>query len=342
MNVGVKMKIVKVEDSVGKMLAHDYTCISSTFKGAIKKRGEVVRPEDVKLLKECGHFYVQVVEYGHELSDLIHEDEAVLKLAEIVAGRNIRLEPKPEAKVYLYSTANGLFFVDSNRLIKLNSTGSFVMITLRTGNYVRTGDLIGVIDLIPLYIKREEFERVVNEVVLKTPLIHVYESRKPRVGVIITGTEIVEGLRKDLALPIIQDKLQRYDCVRGDVLYVRDDLDEIRKSIIDLLSTNDAVIITGGMSVDPTDFTPKAIESIADEVVAYGVPIKPTTMSMIAYRDGKPIIGVSSGIIYFPDENILDVVLPWISAGVKIPRDFVVSLGEGGLMTSFLKKIAGK
>lgn len=332
------MKIVRVEESIGQRLAHDYTCIDQSFKGAIKKRGEIIRPEDVELLKKCGHFYVHVLDDGDRSVDLLHEDEAVSMLAEVLAGENIRIEPKQEAKVYMYSTVNGLLVVDSAKLVKLNSTGSFVMITLKTGSYVREGDLVGVVDLIPLYIKREEFEYIKTNLLGNSPIINVYKTKRPKVGIAITGTEIVEGLKEDLALPIILDKLNKYDCIKGDVVYLRDEFDTIRESILELLSKNDAVVITGGMSVDPTDYTPKAIESISDEIVAYGIPIKPTTMSMIAYRGGKPIIGVSSGIIFFPDENILDIVLPWISAGVKIPREFIVSLGEGGLMHSFMKK----
>jgi len=48
--------------------------------------------------------------------------------------------------------------------------------------------------------------------------------------------------------------------------------------------------------------------------------------------------GFRSGIIYFREENALDVLLPWIVAGVKIPREYLVSLGEGGLFKSFLDK----
>jgi len=126
----------------------------------------------------------------------------------------------------------------------------------------------------------------------------------------------------------------------GDVLYSRDDELEIRDKILSLLRDHDAAIVTGGgMSIDPTDRTPKAIAMAADEVVAYGLPFTPTTMSMIAYRGGKAILGISSGIIYFRDYNALDILLPWIVAQVKVPRDFIISLGDGGLSEFFLAKI---
>jgi len=54
------------------------------------------------------------------------------------------------------------------------------------------------------------------------------------------------------------------------------------------------------VSVYPTDHTPRAIASVADEVVAYRVPVRPTTMSAIAYRGGKATIGVSSKLIHYP------------------------------------------
>lgn len=331
------MRVVKVEEAVGKRLAHDYTCIEPGFKGAIKRRGDVVEETDVKLLKECGHYYVYV-ENG-EVEDQLHEVEAVAQLGEAVAGDNVEVKVVDEGKAFLYSTTSGLLIVNSEGLKKINSTGFFVVVTRKTGSYVRKRDIVAVVDLIPLTVSKSFVEKLKEELSKFGPLIRVVEAKHPKVAILVTGTEIVEGLRKDLAVPIIVEKLKRYECTLGKVEYARDNLEEIARKIRELVADHNAVVVTGGMSVDPTDYTPKAIQRVADEVVAYGVPVKPNTMSMIAYKNGKPIIGVSAGIVHYSEENILDILLPWVSSGVKITRDFILSLGEGGLMKIFLEKI---
>lgn len=331
------MKIVRIEDAVGKKLAHDYTCIQPEFKGAVKKRGELVEKDDIELLKECGHYYVYVENGEVADKEEIHEVEAVLWLGKAISGENVEVKGVEEGKAFLYAMANGLLLVDSTRLKKINSVGVFVVVTRKTGSYVKTGDLVGVVDLVPLTVERGLVEKLLKDIEGEYPVIRVVKSKKPKIAVLVTGTEIVEGLKKDLAAPIVAEKLKRYDCELGVVEYARDDIGEIIRKMESLLRDHHGIIITGGMSVDPSDYTPKAIRSVADEIVAYGIPVKPTTMSMVAYKGGKPIIGVSSGLIYYPDQNILDVVLPWISADVKVPKDYLLSLGEGGLMESFLK-----
>lgn len=334
------MRTVRVEDAIGRKLAHDYTCITQGFKGAIKKKGNIVSEQDVYLLKQCGHYYVNIIDDDQER--VIHEDELVIEIAERIIDNNIYFKSVPEAKAYLYSKVNGLLLVDSERLAKINSSGVLVVVTKKTGIYVKQDELVGVVDVIPLYVEIEEFEKIEKELLTGTPLIKVIKTVNPRVGLIVTGSEIVDGLREDLASPIVLSKLKQYDCIPGDVIYARDSLEEIYRLIIELLDTHDAVVLTGGMSVDPTDYTPKAISLAADEIIAYGIPIKPTTMSMIAYRGNKAIIGVSSGIIHFPEENILDIVLPWISSNYKIPKKYIYSLGEGGLMQSFLNRMVNR
>ncbi|MEM4718319.1 MAG: molybdopterin-binding protein [Desulfurococcaceae archaeon] len=332
------MKTIRVEDAVGKRIAHDYTCITLDFKGAIKRRGDIIDDQDIPLLKKCGHYYVRIIDEDIEDS-LLHEDEAVIELAKLIVTNNVHIKPMQEAKTYLYSKVNGLLLVDSERLAKINSGGVFVVVTKKTGKYVKQGELIGVIDVIPLYVEKDTIDKLEKELVIGTPLIRVIQTVNPRVGLIITGSEIVDGLREDLASPIVLDKLKQYDCLPGEVVYARDDLEEIYRLIVKLLESHDAVVLTGGMSVDPTDYTPKAILLAADEVLAYGIPIKPTTMSMIAYKGNKAIIGVSSGIIHFPEENILDIVLPWVSSNYKIPKTYIHHLGEGGLLQSFLNRM---
>jgi len=332
------LKLVRVEEAVGKRLAFDYSMVTPNRKSPIKRRGDLVAPADVEELKRCGHYFVYVEDEGEEEGTL-HEEEAVLKFSEAIAGENISIEGAPEGKAFLRAERSGLFYADTELLKKINESGVFLVIAKKHCSYVSKGDAVAIVDLIPPSIPADYIQHVSKEVLGGMKVLQVHVNRHPKVGAVITGTEIFEGRTEDLIAPILAEKLKKYEMQMGDVLYSRDDEFEIRDKILSLLRDHDAAIVTGGMSVDPTDRTPKAIAMAADEVVAYGIPFKPTTMSMVAYRGGKAILGVSSGIIYFRDYNVLDILLPWIAAQVRVPRGFIASLGDGGLSEYFLAKL---
>ncbi|MGC9181144.1 molybdopterin-binding protein [Thermogladius sp.] len=333
------LKLLRVEDAVGKRLAMDYTIVTPDQKGALKRRGEVLEARDVEVMKANGHYYVYVLEGEEESTEEVFETDAAVSLASSITSGNLVVEASEEGKALVRAGEDGLFIVNSEGLRVVNESGLLVVIARRSGVFVRRGDVVAVVDVVPLKVPRAVLEDLLNKTRSYNPVLALIPSARPRVGVLVVGTEIVEGLKRDIASGIIVKKLAEYNCSPGRVLYARDDEKEIAHKIEELLEDSDAVIAVGGMSVDPTDRTPVAIRMVADTVVAYGIPMKPTTMSMVAYKGDKAIIGVSSGIIHFPDLNFLDVILPWVSSKTRVPREHIVRLGEGGLTDYYLEKM---
>jgi molybdenum cofactor synthesis domain-containing protein len=333
----VLLRILKAEEAVGKILAYDVSLVTESFKGALLRRGHVITSSDVEVLKKAGHNYVYVYDsLGSAVNDL-HEEEAVVELGKYLAGSNVEVSLGDEGKAILKSTVRGLLKINSSCLERVNSTGVFVVVTRRKGVAVDAGSVVGIVDLIPLTVPKDYLSNLLAELGGCRPVIEVSPFNKLRVGVVITGTEVFEGLIEDKASPVVKSKVLEYGGLVSEIAIVPDDSTRIKEAITRFLREYDAVIVTGGMSVDPTDLTPKSIAEVADEVVMYGIPIKPNTMSMVAYAQGKPIIGVSSAIIYYSRWNILDVLLPWVMAKERIDRKYLVGLGEGGLTDEFLK-----
>jgi molybdenum cofactor synthesis domain-containing protein len=332
---------LKAREAIGLKLAQDVTCVDREFKGAVKRRGEVVREDDVELLERCGHSVVYVYVGDERVEGFIHEDEAVDMLAKLISGPNLLVEHVEESKAYIRAAKTGLLVVNSEGLKRVNASGFYIVATRRTGSFLRERELAGVVELIPYMISEQAYRDLVESIRTHIPILTLHPARRLKIGIVVTGTEVVTGKVRDLASPVVVEKIKEYGCEPGEILYARDDELEIAGKILSMLEGHDAVIVTGGMSVDPTDYTPHAIRRVADEVVIYGLPIKPTTMTMLAYRGEKAIIGISAGVIYYNDENALDILLPWVAAGVKPPRDYLISLGEGGLLSSFLKKVKG-
>jgi len=330
------MKPMKVEEALGKKLAYDVTLITEDYKGAILRRGHVITLKDVDVLKKSGHHIVFVEDEVDE--NVVHEDEAVYSLAKQLAGEGIYVERAPEGKAVLKATYDGLFKVNDRVLYEINYQGLYAVISRRTNSPVRKNDVLAVVDLIPLTISVNDFERHLELARKNYPVFMVKKFVRKSVGVVVTGTEVYEGLIEDKASDKVEEKVRKYGGYVAEKNIVPDDEVRIREAILDFIRKYDLVIVTGGMSVDPTDKTPKAIASTGAKIVAYGIPVKPTTMSLIAYYGEKPIIGVSSGIIFFKEENVLDILLPKIMANEKWAREEIASLGHGGIMPTFLKK----
>ena len=66
----MKKEIIRTEDAVGKILAHDITrIVKGEFKGSLFKKGHIIAPEDVdRLLEERGEPQVR---NGAKLADLL-------------------------------------------------------------------------------------------------------------------------------------------------------------------------------------------------------------------------------------------------------------------------------
>ena len=151
------MKPMKVENAIGKELAYDVTLVTEDYKGAILRRGHVITLEDIDVLKKSGHHIVFVEDEVDE--NVVHEDEAVYSLAKELAGEGVYVERAPEGKAVLKAAYNGLFKVNDRVLYEINYQGLFAVISRRTDSSVRKNDVLAVVDLIPLTISVNDFEK---------------------------------------------------------------------------------------------------------------------------------------------------------------------------------------
>ncbi|MGC8970149.1 MAG: molybdopterin-binding protein [Conexivisphaera sp.] len=329
-------RILRAEDAVGRRAAHDITAVSAAAKGPIVRRGEVITESHLRALKEAGHDYVAVIEPGSGPADVVWEDEAVVGLARAVAGEGVEVRYAGEGKAFIHAARAGYLSIDPGLMESVNSSTDFRIMSRRRGSWVSAGDLVAIVELIPLYVPRADFSRALG---IARGSVSVKPSLGLRAWLVVTGTEVYEGRVRDLAEGAVRPKLELYGCSLAGKVIVPDDERAISAAVSEAASRNDLVIVTGGMSVDPTDVTPRAILATGARLVIYGFPVKPTTMSMLAYLNGKPVIGVSSGIVHFSRENVLDILLPRICTGGSWSREELASLGDGGIMESFIAEV---
>ncbi|WP_252900726.1 molybdopterin-binding protein [Vulcanisaeta sp. JCM 14467] len=252
------MRLVRVDDAVGQVLGYDTTYVGKDGAMVLLPRGHVITREDVERLKDSGVYFVWV-EGDEESSDLMYEWEIAETVARAVAGENTYVRQARQGSAWIMAGANGVLRVDVNGLTELNLSGDVLLITRQGMSGVVKDELVGVVDVIPLSMRRGEVERLLRF----RNLVSVVPFRRRRLGVVITGTEIYQGRKRDLYYPVIKARADKYGWEVVFNTIVPDDEDKIMNAVREAIRNGaEAVVITGGMSVDPTDKTPIAVRSL--------------------------------------------------------------------------------
>ena len=321
------MKKVKVEEALGMKLCHDITAMREGFKGAAFKRGHVIREEDIPLLLNIGKRHVYIWE---DTAGEIHEEEAAKRMAEMIGLENAHYGPPKEGKIVLTSGISGLYRVNTKLLKKINSIEDITIATLPDHYPVKKGTKVASMRIIPLVTKEENI-LAAEKLCRKERLLKILPYRQRRIGVIITGSEIYTGRIEDRFEPVVRSKVLQYPADIIGVSVCDDDIAMIDEQAKELLKRGaDLLIFAGGMSVDPDDVTPAAIEALGADIISYGVPAQPGNMTLAAYLGDTAILGVPGAAISLPT-TMFDVLLPQIYTGLKFTKKDMIRLGEGGL-----------
>lgn len=328
------MKQIRTEDAAGHVLCHDITrIIPGVEKGPVFKKGHIVTEEDIPVLLSVGKESLYVWE---KKPGILHEDEAAYILKDICMGDSETMSfSKPsEGKITISAAVDGLLKIKKDRLDAVNSLGEMMIATVHGNFPVRRGDRIAGTRIIPLVIEEEkmrEAERAAGE----EPLLSILPFRHFRTGVITTGNEVAAGRISDAFGPVIRAKLSEYDTEVIGQKILPDDRAGITRAIMAFADEGaDMVILTGGMSVDPDDRTPGAIKDTGARIAAYGAPVLPGAMFMLAYLERKdkeiPVLGLP-GCVMYKGRTIFDLVLPRVLSGDRISASDLAAYGEGGL-----------
>lgn len=319
---------VPVTKAVGMVLCHDITeIIPGRVRRAFRK-GHVVRSEDIPRLRDLGkeHIYVWEPE-----PDLIHEDEAALRLARHAAGPGLDWDEPNQGKVNLKAAYDGLLKVQEDRLNMVNSLDGVVFATLHNNRMVSKDQVVAGTRIIPLTIHRGILEEAENLCCQPAPLLAVKPFQPLWVGIVTTGSEVYEGRIRDGFCGVVRQKTAPLGGRPLGQVVVPDDPDLIALEIRRLIGEGaELILVTGGMSVDPDDVTPLGIRMTGADVVFYGAPVLPGSMFMLAYLGHVPVCGLP-GCVMFNRTTIFDLLLPRIFAEERISRAEVVTLGHGGL-----------
>jgi molybdenum cofactor synthesis domain-containing protein len=323
------MRKVKVENAVGTVLVHDITrIIPGKFKGVGFKKGHVVKKEDIPELLKLGkrHLYVLNLSPNH-----LHEDEAALRIARAICGKRLHWTDPAEGKSNIISEADGIVKVDRAALLKINKLGKIIVSTLKNNFPVRKDQIVAATRIIPLTINLKRIERLEIIAQKQHPLISIKPYRKLKVGAVVTGSEIYEGMIRDEFDKYVGKKVKAHGSRIVKKILVPDEVDAIAQAIGELLDLGcDLILTTGGLSVDPDDVTRRGVKKNGAEVVSYGAPILPGAMFLYARMEDIPILGLPA-CVYYHKSTVFDLIFPRVLAGDKISKNDIAEMGHGGL-----------
>ncbi|MGO9954193.1 MAG: molybdopterin-binding protein [Dissulfurispiraceae bacterium] len=338
----LSIKTIPVRDAAGMVLAHDVTEIrSGEFKGRAFRRGHIVRREDICHLQRLGKENLYVLNISAEE---MHEDEAADMLAKALMGDGVEIQGEPkEGKISIIAGRDGLLKIDREALLSFNMIGDVMCATLHTNTRVKKGQTVAGTKAIPLVVKRDVVEKAISAA---RHAIEVRELKRPKAGVVITGSEVYFGRIKDAFASVIEKKVRDFNGEIAGIYYAPDDERMIEQRLRELIEAGaDLLITTGGMSVDPDDVTRFAIRNLGAVEMTYGSSMLPGAMFLVAYINvnvkkkeiaaaqdtgGIPVLGIPACGMYHKN-TVFDLILPRVLAGEKVGRGELAELGHGGL-----------
>lgn len=322
------MKLIKTIDAVGQVLCHDMTqIIPGEYKGARFRKGHIVTEEDIPVLLSMGKENLYIFEMDESK---LHENDAAEILCKICKGQNISRGEVKEGKIELRSEIDGLFTIDRDKLIAVNSIEELMIATRKGDTAVKAGDKLAGTRVIPLVIDKEKLNKA-EDIVGNEPIMNVLPYVLKTAAIITTGSEVFHGRIEDRFTPVLIEKLEDFGISVAEHITVDDGIDHITEAIESVKGKADMILCTGGMSIDPDDNTPGAIKQSGADIVTYGAPVLPGVMFLLGYfADGTPIMGLP-GCVMYAKATIFDLVLPRVAAGLKLNKADFVAYGEGGL-----------
>lgn len=320
---------VRVEDAVGMVLGHDMTkIVPGEYKGPAFKKGHLIRPEDIPYLKDIGkeHIYLIDLQPGQ-----VHENDAIRRMAEAVAGDNVTLSEPSEGRINIRAEMDGLLKVNEAAVQAVNLVEHAVLSTRHSNTLVKAGEILAGVKVVPLVVEATTVQNV-EQIGRNCPgMISVQPLRNLRVGVVITGNEVFYGRIQDRYAPVFAEKVRKYGATLVGTVFCPDDTGKIRQAILDYAAQKaDVIIAAGGMSVDPDDVTPDAILASGASLVSYGTPVLPGAMFMLAYLGDIAVMGMPACGMY-DKITVFDLIFPRILAGEKVTKQDIAAMGYGGL-----------
>jgi molybdenum cofactor cytidylyltransferase len=322
---------VPIEETEGKILGHN---LADADGIRVLRKGRRLTAEDVLLLRSLGRRRIYVAEPG---TRDVGENEAALRLAQAALGSGLRLTGPHAGRTNLVATGLGLLRVDVARLLRLNHADGVTIATRMGHTPVQAGEVVATIKVIPYALPEETLTSAEATAREGGPWLHVDPLPARFVSLLLSGSP---GGRDRVVASFEPPLRARVEALgstlrRVEYLSLGDEAGEaaVAAALRREVDAGTGLILLAGETaiVDRHDIAPRAVEQAGGEVTAFGIPVDPGNLLMLAWLDSVPVLG-APGCARSPRGNVIDLVLPRLLAGDRLSREDLVPLGHGGLL----------
>jgi len=325
-------ELVRLEQAVGMKALHDMTrIVPGRSKEPEITAGQTISGGDLCRLQQMGRSSVFVQERSLQGDAAVHENEAALAFAERMAGQGIRYSNQPrEGKVTFFPEQEGLLEVNSPLLQAFNHVPDVMCASRHSNIFVEKGKSVSGARAIPLYLSRDSFHRAMS-VLGQGAMFELRPLRPHKVGILITGSEVFNGLVQDSFGPLVRGKVEHFGCRVVASEIQPDDREAIAASVRSMIEAGaELIVTTAGLSVDPDDVTRAGLIEAGIEDMLYGAPVLPGAMTLLGRIGPVRVIGIPACALYYKTTSF-DLLLPRILAGQSLTRQDLADMAEGGL-----------
>jgi molybdenum cofactor cytidylyltransferase len=300
------------------------------------RKGSVISVEMATRLKQAG---IDTVVAAQLDPGDVGEDEAALRLAEALAGKNVAVERPFTGRSNLHAECAGVLVVDKCVVDRINAVDEAITAaTLPAYKSVVEGEMIGTVKIIPYAAPGTALDQTLTIAAEGIPVtVAPYTRRR-----IVAVSTILPGLKPSVVtktLDVLQKRLDPAGAAIIAEVRVPHEAEALHRELVGLATSHAELVVVFGASAiaDRRDVIPAAIEQAGGHVECFGMPVDPGNLLLIGSLNGKPVIG-APGCARSPKENGFDWVLQRLLANVPVTRADITTLGVGGLLMEIVSR----
>jgi hypothetical protein len=311
---------------VGAVLARDLT-----VDGERWSKGRRLSSADLACLASStvsvtptGPVSVLVLEAGD-----LHENDAGLRLAALVAGDGLTSRGPNESRVDLLAAVPGVLHVRTDLLERLNRIDPLEVFTGFDGSVVSEGALVASVKVAPHTVEIAALESA-ERMLRRRALVRVAPFLARRVAVVVK--ESIHAPARDRFERSVRSKVESLGSSVVSIEYVEDEEAAVTASVAGAARSADLILTAGGGSTDPADPFFVALDRLGGRVVRRGVPAHPGSMLWLGRLGRTAVLGLPTCGAY-SKATAADLLLPRLLSGEPASVRTVAKLGHGGILT---------
>lgn len=316
-------------EALGSLLAHSH----QTATGKIRK-GQLLTAELIEQMRRDGVSSVTVARLDE--NDL-HEDQAALDIASSLAAHNTRLGVASTGRVNIHALVDGLCEFSADEINAVNSIHeSITLATLPGSTRVVAGQILATIKIIP-YAARIEHVRAAQDAISTRLCVH---SLQAATAVLIqTQLPSIKPRVLDKTRLVTERRLVQRQSTLLDEIRCEHTVDAVSQALNQAQQLNaDWILIFGASAIsDRNDVIPAAITRADGQIEHFGMPMDPGNLLLIGRVDQTLVLGMP-GCARSKKYNGVDKVLDRMACRVSVSRQWIMSLGVGGLLKEIVDR----